>query len=382
MGIQALGMGLGTSCTSAACAPISSSGHDFRGYSATIKMAVVNGPDGRRLYNVHDIGLALSPMAYFAQFALDVPAVAMVTASHNDNGWTGVKMGMRPPADLRAGRDGPAEGDRAGRGLRPERRRRLPLRRRLSGRVYIKDLVRPREAQAQTDQGGRGLRQRHGGAFAPKCWSALGAEVIPLDVRAGPHVPALQPEPGRHEDAACLRDKVLETGADVGLGFDGDGDRCGVVDNEGERDFRRQGRRHAGPRHLRLHPGSQFVVDVKSTGLFMTDPVLAGQRRQDRLLEDRPLLHQAAHHRTRCHRRASRSPATISSTSRSAAVMTTAWSRPLRFSTCSTATRTSRWRTSIATLPQDLGLADHVAAMRRRGEIRCRRPRGRPLSRR
>ena len=42
---------------------------------------------------VHDIGLALSPMAYFAQFALDVPSVAMVTASHNENGWTGVKMG-------------------------------------------------------------------------------------------------------------------------------------------------------------------------------------------------------------------------------------------------------------------------------------------------
>ncbi len=46
---------------------------------------------------VHDIGLALSPMAYFAQFELDVPAVAMVTASHNDNGWTGVKMGAQRP---------------------------------------------------------------------------------------------------------------------------------------------------------------------------------------------------------------------------------------------------------------------------------------------
>jgi phosphomannomutase / phosphoglucomutase len=62
---------------------------------------------------VRDIGLALSPMAYFAQFALDVPGVAMVTASHNENGWTGVKMGARPAADLRAGRDGAAEGHRA-----------------------------------------------------------------------------------------------------------------------------------------------------------------------------------------------------------------------------------------------------------------------------
>src|SRR4029077_12075270 len=46
---------------------------------------------------VHDIGLALSPVAYFAQFALDLPAVAMVTASHNENGWTGVKMGAQRP---------------------------------------------------------------------------------------------------------------------------------------------------------------------------------------------------------------------------------------------------------------------------------------------
>jgi phosphomannomutase/phosphoglucomutase len=46
---------------------------------------------------VKDIGLALSPMAYFGQFALDCPCVAMVTASHNDNGWTGVKMGANRP---------------------------------------------------------------------------------------------------------------------------------------------------------------------------------------------------------------------------------------------------------------------------------------------
>ena len=64
---------------------------------------------------VHDIGLALSPMAYFAQFALEVEGVAMVTASHNDNGWTGIKMGMaRPltfgPEDMSALRDLVLEG--------------------------------------------------------------------------------------------------------------------------------------------------------------------------------------------------------------------------------------------------------------------------------
>src|SRR6267378_3906843 len=96
MGVQALGMGLGTLIRQLGAIPDIVTGHDFRSYSAAVKMALISGlmAAGCR---VNDIGLALSPMAYFAQFALDVPAVAMVTASHNDNGWTGVKMGVNPP---------------------------------------------------------------------------------------------------------------------------------------------------------------------------------------------------------------------------------------------------------------------------------------------
>src|ERR1051326_4443640 len=59
-------------------------------------MALVNGLIAAGC-KVNDIGLAVTPMAYFAQFELDVPCVAMVTASHNDNGWTGVKMGAQRP---------------------------------------------------------------------------------------------------------------------------------------------------------------------------------------------------------------------------------------------------------------------------------------------
>ena len=71
-------------------------GHDFRAYSSSIKYALITGLLAAGC-KVHDIGLAMSPMAYFAQFALDVPCVAMVTASHNDNGWTGIKMGAQRP---------------------------------------------------------------------------------------------------------------------------------------------------------------------------------------------------------------------------------------------------------------------------------------------
>src|SRR5690606_391428 len=96
MGVQALGMGIGTLMHRMGVRPEIVTGHDFRGYSASIKMALVTGLMASGI-KVHDIGLAMSPMAYFAQFELDVPAVAMVTASHNDNGWTGVKMGVNRP---------------------------------------------------------------------------------------------------------------------------------------------------------------------------------------------------------------------------------------------------------------------------------------------
>ncbi len=68
--------------------------------------------------------------------------------------------------------------------------------------------------------------------------------------------------------------KVKETGADVGLGFDGDGDRCGVVDNEGEEIFADKIGVMLARDLSKLHPGATFVVDVKSTGLYAADPEL------------------------------------------------------------------------------------------------------------
>ena len=71
-------------------------GHDWRSYSEAVKTALVEGLVEGGL-TVLDVGLCLTPMAYFAQTWLDAPGVAMVTASHNPDGWTGVKMGLEPP---------------------------------------------------------------------------------------------------------------------------------------------------------------------------------------------------------------------------------------------------------------------------------------------
>ena len=107
MGIQALGLGLATQLHEVAAEkgfePVIAVGNDYRSYSLTIKHALMVGlmAGGAK---VKDIGVALSPTAYFSQFDLDAPAVAMVTASHNPNGWTGVKIGFDRPLT-----HGPAE---------------------------------------------------------------------------------------------------------------------------------------------------------------------------------------------------------------------------------------------------------------------------------
>ncbi|MGB3500400.1 MAG: phosphomannomutase/phosphoglucomutase [Mesorhizobium sp.] len=274
LGVQALGMGLATLIRRSGVGPGIVVAHDFRSYSLSIKLALVTGlmAGGAR---VKDIGLALSPMAYFAQFALDCPSVAMVTASHNENGWTGVKMGMERP--LTFGPDEMAELKRivlsgdfdlpgggtydAIEGMRERYLADISADHRLSRRLKVVAAC------------GNGTA----GAFAPQMLEAIGCEVVPLDVELDHRFPRYNPNP---EDMAMLhaiRDKVLETGADVGLGFDGDGDRCGVVDNEGNEIFAdKVGVMLARDISAAL-PGSQFVVDVKSTGLFATDPVLMRQ---------------------------------------------------------------------------------------------------------
>ncbi|RUU62488.1 phosphomannomutase/phosphoglucomutase, partial [Mesorhizobium sp. M7A.T.Ca.TU.009.01.1.2] len=86
--------------------------------------------------------------------------------------------------------------------------------------------------------------------------------------------PRYNPNPEDMRMLHAIRDKVLASGADIGLGFDGDGDRCGVVDNEGNEIFADKVGVMLARDISSQHPNSTFVVDVKSTGLFHTDAML------------------------------------------------------------------------------------------------------------
>jgi len=112
------------------------------------------------------------------------------------------------------------------------------------------------------------------GAFAPQVLEAVGCHVVRLDCELDHTFPKYNPNTEDMKMLHAMRDEVLRVGADVALGFDGDGDRCGVVDNEGEEIFADKVGVMLARDISAQHREATFVADVKSTGLFMTDPVL------------------------------------------------------------------------------------------------------------
>ena len=270
-GITALGLGLGTQIRRRGIEPVIAVGNDYRDYSLAIKNALTVGLMQAGIH-VKDIGPALSPMAYFSQFHLDVPAVAMVTASHNPNGWTGVKMGFERPlthgpdemAELRdivlngEGKAYSGGGYEFVEGVQE---------------AYIQDLVsdfkmsRKLRVVCATGNG-------TASAFAPEVLKRIGVEVIPSHNELDYTFPHYNPNPEAIEMLHDMADTLKETGADLALGFDGDGDRCGVVDNEGEEIFADKVGVIMARDLSKLHPNATFVADVKSTGLFASDPML------------------------------------------------------------------------------------------------------------
>ena len=273
MGVQALGLGLARLLKELGVPRDVVVGHDFRSYSASIKLALTAGlmAGGAK---VRDIGLAITPMAYFAQFALDAPAVAMVTASHNDNGWTGVKMGAaRPvtfgPEEMGRLRDIVIGGDYA-----PEPGGAYEFVPDFPGPLHRRP-DQPAEVHAQ-DEGRRRLRQRHGGRLRAGTARRARRRGRPARLRPRLHLSALQPEPRRPAHAA--RD-----------GGGGEGDRrrrrarlrrrrrpLRRRRQRGPGDLRRQDRRHAGARPVEAAPETRPSSSTSNRpGLFATDPALA-----------------------------------------------------------------------------------------------------------
>ena len=112
------------------------------------------------------------------------------------------------------------------------------------------------------------------GAFAPKIFERLGAKIEPLHCKLDYNFPHYNPNPEHMKMLHDVRDKVLETKADIGFAFDGDGDRCGVVDDKGDEIFADKIGVLLARNLSAQKKGAVFIADIKSTGLYQTDPIL------------------------------------------------------------------------------------------------------------
>ena len=271
-GIKNLGKGLGTQIIKHTNKnnPRVIVGHDYRSYSEEIKTSLKKGLLSTGC-NVEDIGLSLSPTVYFAQFNLDADAVAMVTASHNENGWTGVKMGIKKglthaPEEMEELKDITLNQKFIqGNGNEKEIKN--------FQKIYKDDLINKNRINKKIKAVvacGNGTA----GIFAPNILKEIGCEVIELDCKLDWTFPKYNPNP---EDLEMLREiskAVKDNNADIGFGFDGDGDRVGVIDNKGNEIFSDKIGLLIARNLSATHKNSKFIVDVKSTGLYSKDKVL------------------------------------------------------------------------------------------------------------
>jgi len=271
-GIENLGKGLGTQIIKHTKKenPRVIVGHDYRSYSEEIKISLKKGLVSTGCY-VEDIGLSLSPTVYFAQFNLDADGIAMVTASHNENGWTGVKMGIKKglthaPEEMQELKD-------------------ITLNKKFTNgkgnekkidnfqKIYKDYLIKKNKINKKIKlvvACGNGTA----GKFAPDVLRGIGCEVIELDCKLDWSFPKYNPNPEDLKMLNAISKSVKENKADIGFGFDGDGDRCGVIDNNGNEIFSDKIGLLIARNLSTKHKNSKFVVDVKSTGLFNTDKIL------------------------------------------------------------------------------------------------------------
>jgi phosphomannomutase / phosphoglucomutase len=241
-------------------------GQDNRESSAGLKAAFIDGARATGL-DVVDIGVVTTPMLYFATAHWKLDGGANITGSHNPVDYNGVKMvhpGAAPLTEqeiqgLRESIEQGAFASGAG-GLTM----RSPRDDYFDTVAKLVRLERPLKIVADAGNGIAGL-------YGPPLLRQLGCDVIELHCDSDGRFPNHLPDPEDPENVVDLQQKVVEVGADLGLAWDGDADRVGVIDE--------RGRRHEADLILVLlardlltrHPGAKIVFDVKCSQVLVDD---------------------------------------------------------------------------------------------------------------
>jgi phosphomannomutase/phosphoglucomutase len=223
---------------------------------------------------VYDIGMSTSPALYFSVGHWELPGGINVTGSHNpkdENGFKLVGRGNRPIAGeeilevktyIDTGNFRRGEGHIVEREVRPEYFAHL---------TKATKLRRPLRVAVDTGNGVAGL-------YAPPLLQEIGCELFEIHTELDGNYPNHLPDPQMPENVVCLQEKVRESGADIGLAFDGDGDRLGVIDETGERREADYVLMLLARDMLSHQPGATIILDVKTSQPVMDDIVEHGGR--------------------------------------------------------------------------------------------------------
>jgi phosphomannomutase / phosphoglucomutase len=250
-------------------------GHDNRASSRALYDAAVRGLAGTGC-DVVKIGLVVTPMLYFALHHLGVEGGVMVTASHNPPEFNGFKLSHGPgtlygPQIQEVRQIAEAGAFRRGAGMVEEREIMPAYAEMLRDRIRLG----PHRLRVVADCG-----NGTAGAFVPELLRAWEVEVIPLYCDLDPTFPHHHPDP---VDPRNLGDLIRTTGearADVGLGFDGDGDRLGVVDDAGGILWGDLLMALFWREILPAHPGAVALVEVKCSQALIDEIRRLGGRPQ------------------------------------------------------------------------------------------------------
>lgn len=245
-------------------------GRDGRLSGPRLAKALANGLQASGV-NVVDVGVAPSPVVYYSSYSLDIPSCIAITGSHNPPDYNGLKMVVQGTT-LSAERiqlikqrildNDLAHGDGS-------------YREQTIIDDYIERIVsdvKPKRQLKIVIDCGNGVA----GVTAPRVFNEIGCEVIELFSEVDGNFPNHHPDPSQLENLQDLMATVKAQGADLGLAFDGDGDRLGVVTSKGEVIWPDRQMILFARDILQRHPGSEVIYDVKCTRNLPTEIERAG----------------------------------------------------------------------------------------------------------
>jgi len=210
--------------------------------------------------HVSDVGLVPTPALYYAANVLAGKTGVMLTGSHNPKDYNGFKIVIA--GDTLANEQIQALHERIKTGNLTSAKgsvTKVDILDRYFKQIKD-DIVMARKMKVVVDCGNGAA-----GVIAPQLIEALGCEVISLFAEVDGNFPNHHPDPGKLENLQDLIAKVKETGADLGLAFDGDGDRVGVVTNEGNVVYPDRLLMLFALDVLKRNPGADIIFDVKCT---------------------------------------------------------------------------------------------------------------------